>query len=80
VPIKSYFEKRDNGLRMPRSDAGVINGAGEVFEGDVLTGKLSVPEAFQRDAFHTSRHSTPGKRVGPDDYDPVLRAHLRIVE
>jgi hypothetical protein len=80
MPIRSYFATRDGRkLTMPRAGEGVINADGLVLHGDVLTGKLSVPEAFAREAFRPSR-SAPGKRVGPDDYDPVLRAHLRIVE
>jgi hypothetical protein len=46
--------------------------------GDILTGKLSVQEAFAREAARLSQTHTPGKRVGPDDSDPVLKFHLGI--
>ena len=79
MPISGYFSKRDDRkLTMPRADAGTSNTDGLAFHGDVLTGKLSVQETFAREAARLSQTHTPGERVAPEDYDPVLKAHLGI--
>jgi len=79
MPVRSYFSKRDDRkLTMPRADEGTSDANGLAFHGDILTGKLSVPDAFKREAARASQPLTPGKRVGAEDYDPVLKAHLRI--
>jgi hypothetical protein len=78
MPISGYFSKRDDRkLTMPRTDEGTSNANGLAFHGDVLTGKLSVQLAFAREAGRLSQR-TPGKRVAPEDYDPVLKSHLGI--
>ncbi|MGD0497939.1 MAG: hypothetical protein ABSC23_05830 [Bryobacteraceae bacterium] len=63
---------------MPRAGEGAPNASGFVFHGDILTGKLSVQEAFALEAGRVSQTLTPGKRVAPEDYDPVLKSHLGI--
>jgi hypothetical protein len=63
---------------MPRADEGTSNADGLAFHGDVLTGKLSVQDAFALQAGRISQTLTPGKRVAPEDYDPVLKFHLGI--
>ena len=78
MPIHGYFSKRDRRVStMPRADDGAPNESGISFQGDVLTGKLSVQEAFALEAARLRAHNT-GKWVGPKDYDPVLKAHLGI--
>lgn len=79
MPISGYFSKRDDRkLTMPRADEGISNADGLAFHGDVLTGKLSVQEAFALQAGRISQTLTPSKRVGPEEYDPVLKFHLGI--
>jgi hypothetical protein len=63
---------------MPRADEGTSDASGLVLHGDILTGKLSVQEAFAREAARFSQTLTPAKRAGPDDFDPVLKFHLGI--
>jgi hypothetical protein len=78
MPVRGYFSKRDDRkLTMPRAGEGISDANGLTFHGDILTGKLSVPDAFKRDTARASQGLTPGTRVGTEDYDPVLRAHLR---
>ena len=79
MPVTRHFSKRDDrALTMPNADDGVSNASGLAFHGEVLTGKLSVPDAFSRESARASQSLTPGPRVGPQDYDPVLKSHLRI--
>jgi hypothetical protein len=79
MPVRSYFSKCDDRkLTMPRTDDGTPDATGLVLHGEILTGKLSVPEAFAQEAALVFQALTPGKRVGPEDYDPVLKFHLRI--
>lgn len=79
MPVRGYFRKRDHRkLTMPRADEGTSNANGLAFHGDVLTGSLSVQEAFGWEATRLSQTLTPGKRVAAGDYDPVLKAHLGI--
>jgi hypothetical protein len=79
MPVRSYFSKRDDRkLTMPRADEGTSDATGVVLHGEVLTGKLSVPEAFGQVSARASQALSPGTRVGPEDYDPVLKFHLRI--
>jgi hypothetical protein len=63
---------------MPRAGEGTPNASGLAFHGDILTGKLSVQVAFALEAARLTRTLTPGKHVGPGDYDPVLKSHLGI--
>ena len=63
---------------MPRADEGVPNASGFAFHDDVLTGKLSVQEAFALEAARLSQTTPCGVRVAAKDYDPVLRFHLGI--
>jgi hypothetical protein len=79
MPVRGHFSKRDDRkLTTPRSDEGTPDASRLTFHGDVLTGKLSVPEAFAREAVQLSQTLTTGQRVAPDDYDPVLKFHLGI--
>jgi hypothetical protein len=79
MPVLGYFSKPDTRkLTMPRAGEGTADASGLVVHGDILTGKLSVQEAFAREAARLSQTHTPGKRVGPDDSDPVLKFHLGI--
>jgi len=79
MPFRGYFSKRDDQrLTMPRAGEGAPDASGLAFHGDVLTGKLSVPEAFALGAARLSQNLAPGKRVAAEDYDPVLKAHLGI--
>jgi hypothetical protein len=79
MPVRGYFSKRDDRkLTMPRTCGGTPNPTGLGSQGDVLTGRLSVQEAFAREAARVSRTLAPAKRVAPDDYDPVLKSHLGI--
>ena len=78
MPIPGYFEKRDRRvLKMPHADDGAPNESGISFHGDVLTGKLSVQEAFALQATQLRAHNT-AKWAGREDLDPVLKFHLRI--
>jgi len=63
---------------MPRVDEGTVDTGGFAFQGGVLTGKLSVQEAFALEARRTSARTSPGDRVAPEDCDPVLKFHLRV--
>jgi hypothetical protein len=75
--MRGYFSKRDDRkLIMPRSDEGTPDANGLALHGDILTGKLSVQEAFALQAIRLAQ--TPGKCVAPEDYDPVLKSHLGI--
>ena len=79
MPVRGYFSKRgDRKLTMPHADGGTSNANGIAFHGDVLPGKLSVQEAFAREAARLSQILTPGKPAAAEDYDPVLKAHLGI--
>src|ERR1035437_6151976 len=79
MPIHGYFSKRDNRkLTVPRSGEGAPGAGGLALHGDVLTGKLSVQEAFAREAARLSQTPTPGNRAKPENYDPVLKSHLGI--
>jgi len=77
--VRSYFSKRDDRkLTMPRTEERTSDASGLAFHGDVLTGKLSVQEAFALEAGRLYQTLTPGKHVAPEDYDPVLKSHLGI--
>lgn len=78
MSVLSYFSKRADRLTMPRTDEGTVDSRGFAFQGDVLTGKLSVQEALALEAERTSSRTTPGSRVAPEDCDPVLKFHLRV--
>ena len=54
--------------------------AGARFEGDVLTGKLTVAEAIWCDARRAVRPADGPVAPQPEGYDPVLRHHLRVVK
>ena len=74
MSVHGYFTKRiDHDPRMPRVEEGVPDSAGISWQGDVLTGKLSVAEALRRQAPWPR-----GPIVAPDQYDPVLRFHLGL--
>ncbi len=51
---------------------------GASLKGDVLTGKLTAKDALQREADRSGRWDNMRTPCSPDDYDPVLRHHLRI--
>jgi hypothetical protein len=79
MPVHGHFSKRDHReLAMPRADEGAPNASGLAFHGDILTGKLSVQEAFAREAGRISQSLPPGKRAAIEDYDHVLKSHLGI--
>lgn len=79
MPVLGYLSKRDDrALTMPRADEGAANADGLAFHGDVLTGKLTVQEAFLLEAGRTSARTAPGDRVAPPDYDAVLKFHLGV--
>ena len=62
---------------MPRADDGAPNESGISFHGDVLTGRLSVQDAFALEAARLRAHNS-ARWAGPQDYDPVLKSHLGI--
>jgi len=79
MPVRGYLSKIDSrNLTMPRADEGVSDASGLAFHGSVLTGRLSVQEAFAREAARRNQAPATGKRAGPEDYDPVLKFHLGI--
>ena len=79
MPVHSYFSKRDDRkLTMPRSSEGVSDANGLVLHGDILTGKLSVQDAFAIQAGRVSQALALSKRAAPENYDPVLKSHLGI--
>ena len=81
---RGYFNKNVPPLRMPRTH-GQPDESGIRYDGDVLTGKISVEEAHARDARQAlqaqmndrERHPA-GCYTTPENYDPVLRYHLRM--
>ena len=78
MPIHGYFEKRDRQvLMMLRADDGAPNESGISYQGDVLTGRLSVQDAFALQAARLRAHNT-AKWARAEDLDPVLKSHLRI--
>ena len=67
---------------MPKSD-GQPDKLGARYEGDVLSGKLTVDDALAREkaqqaahAIRTQMKTGVGCVRGPEEYDPVLRYHL----
>ena len=77
MSIYGYFSKRNNELRMTRTD-GQPDSVGIRYEGRVLTGQTSLELEFDRKAFEALnmiRQDSP-VCVRPLDYDPVLRNHL----
>jgi hypothetical protein len=71
---------------MPRSDGGPDR-SGIRYEGDVLTGKISVEEAHAKAAREVAQAQVADKHrrgdhsncyTTPENYDPVLRQHLGI--
>ena len=79
MPVLGYFSKPDpRKLTMPRADEGISDASGLACHCDVLTGKLSVQQAFARQAARLSQTLPIGQRVGPQDFDPVLKFHLGI--
>ena len=78
MSIHGYFSKRDDRkLTMPRADDGAPNESGISYQGDVLTGRLSLQDAFALQAAHLRAHNR-GKWAGRDDYDPVLKFQMGI--
>ena len=79
MPVLAYFSKRDDRkLTMPRAAERVPDASGFALRGDVLTGKLSVLDAFAREAARLSQTMPRGERAAAGDYDPVLKFHLGI--
>ena len=79
MPVNGHFSRPDpRNLTMPRVDEGAADASGLVLHGDILTGKLSVQQVFAREAARLSQTLPLGQRVGPQDFDPVLKFHLRI--
>jgi hypothetical protein len=78
MPIHGYFSKHDRRvLMMPRADDGAPDESGMSFHGDILTGRLSVQDAFALQAARLRAHNT-GTHANAEDLDPVLKSHLRI--
>src|ERR1035441_9717218 len=78
MAVLCYFSKRDDRkLTMPRADEGVPDASGFAFHGDVLTGKLSVQEAFALQAARLSQITLRGVRIAADDYEPALQVGIR---
>jgi len=61
---------------MPRVSEGVSNSEGFSVRGDVLTGRISLQEAFLRDAARIASKSRSTGPVADTARDPVLRFHL----
>jgi hypothetical protein len=71
MSISGYFERNTTALRMPKA----ADPLGIRFEGPVLTGETSVQER-QRDEAIAAWNNTGESYQQPEDYDPVLRAHV----
>ena len=78
MPIRGYFSKRKAELKIPRADEGRPDAEGFTWNGDILTGKLSVEQSFALEARCLANKITPGTNIPPEDYDPLLKHHLRI--
>ena len=79
MPLHGYFSKRDDRKTAVSHHGESAPGAGGLaLHGDVLTGKLSVQDAFAREAARLSQTPDPGNRAAAGDYDPVLKSHLGI--
>jgi hypothetical protein len=66
MAIMVHFSKRDDRkLTMPRADEGFPDPSGFAFHGDVVTGKLSVQEAFALEAARLSQTTPRGVRAPP---------------
>lgn len=79
MPWKGYFSKPDTRkLTMPRAGEGSRAASGFAFAGDVVTGRLSVQDAFKREAIRVTRTLATGTGADPDNLDPILKFHLKI--
>jgi hypothetical protein len=84
MSVLGYFKKRDSGLKMPDSEK-QPDSLGIRYEGELLNGKITVDEALAREkaqqqlaAAQTQIRTGVGCVRGPEEYDPVLRYHLRV--
>ena len=73
-----FLKKVKHPLRVPRAEEGVADSNGIVVYGDVLSGKLSAPEALALDAIRAPRKSAAERRVAGEDCDPLPKFHLGI--
>ena len=85
MSVSGYFTKRRPELRMPRRKGRQPNGF--LPEGPVMSGQISVNQAFARDKDAQAQHTVRtylktgiGCYHSPEEYDPVLRAHLGMEE
>jgi hypothetical protein len=77
MPINSQFPLRPNTIRVRPGD---VHDRRATDNSDVLTGKVSVKDALQREADRSGLWKNMRTPCSPDHYDPVLRHHLRISE
>jgi hypothetical protein len=79
MPILGYFSKHDDRkLTMPRAAEDTPDARGAVLHGEVLTGKISVQDAFARETARIAQTLARGERAAGGNYDPVLKFHLGI--
>jgi len=83
MSVCGYFNRRGPGLRMPKTN-GEPDALGISHQGEVLSGNISVDEAFARQkhaeglhALQTALRTGVNSYVTPEDYDPVLKYHTR---
>jgi len=84
MSVLGYFKKRDSGLKMPDSEK-QPDSLGIRYEGELLNGKITLEDALAREKAEQQRHAIQtqirtgvGCVRGPEEYDPVLRYHLRV--
>ena len=67
MPNKPYLSKRGPEIRLPHPDGF-----------NPLTGQFSVKDAAQHDAEWSAQWRNKRTPCSPDDYDPILKHHLKI--
>ncbi len=72
-----HFDNHRPESRMPWKDE-VDPRTGISYEGSVLTGKTTVPEAIWNEARRAQNWNNAAVRPDPANLDPVLRHHLRL--
>ena len=73
MPITAYLSKRSAEIRTPLTD-GFDHPAGA----DVLSSDFSATDTFQREADRAKPWTNFRTSCSPDDYDPILKHHLKI--
>jgi hypothetical protein len=76
MPIKAYLSNHRSEIRLAPND-GFDPQTGATYQGDVLTGNFTATDAFQREADRARPWNNMRTPCSPDDYDPVLKHHLR---